>query len=86
MRMSKKRRTTLPEVDLHGLTLDEALAEVERELNHTFIQEGLERRLRFVTGCGAVLRSEVQKHLFSHPLVKELILSGSSVEVTLEDS
>ncbi len=73
------------EIDLHGLPLDEALAEVESELNHAFIQEGVDRRLRFITGWGAVLRPEVQKYLIGHPLVKEVNVDGPSISVDLEE-
>ena len=75
----------IPEIDLHGLTLEEALTEVERELNHSFIQERSNRELRFITGWGAVLRPQVQSYLTGHPLVKELGLSGPSITVLLED-
>lgn len=74
-----------PEIDLHGLTLDEALAEVERELNHTFLQETENRCLRFITGRGTVLHPGVQKYLHQHPLVKGYSVDGYSVEVLLED-
>jgi DNA-nicking Smr family endonuclease len=76
---------SIPEIDLHGLTREEALAEVDRELNHTFIQETLDRRLRFITGWGEVVRPAVQQYLSEHVLVKELRLSGASIEITLED-
>ena len=75
----------IPEIDLHGMTLDEALSEVERELNHSFIQERSSRELRFITGWGAVLRPQIQSYLTDHPLVKELGLNGPSITVLLED-
>ena len=74
-----------PEIDLHGLTLDEALSEVESELNHMFIQEDTNRRLRFITGWGSVLRPEVHKYLLDHPLVKDLSIDGPSISVDLEE-
>ena len=83
--MSKRRRATAPEIDLHGLTLDEAIAEVERELNHTFLQEEASRELRFITGWGDVLRPEVQNYLTGHPLVRELNYAGPSITVLLEE-
>jgi DNA-nicking Smr family endonuclease len=75
----------IPELDLHGMTLDEALTEVDRELNHTFIQETDMRELRFITGWGNVLRPNVKVFLESHPLVKELREDGSSLKVVLEE-
>lgn len=74
-----------PEVDLHGLALDEALAKVDRELNHAFIQETEDRRLRFITGWGGVLRPGVQSFLLTHPLVKEISVDGPSLRIILED-
>jgi len=72
-------------IDLHGLTLDEALGEVDRELNHNFIQEIDDRRIEFVTGWGNVLRPGVQQYLTEHPLVKELRTDGASLRILLED-
>ncbi len=84
--MSKKRRRALvPEIDLHGLPLDEAIAEVERELNHSFIQEEVARRLKFITGWGDILRPQIQDYLVDHPLVKEVNLDGPSIQIELED-
>ena len=86
-RMSKRRtrRALVPEVDLHGLPLDEAIAEVERELNHSFIQEEVARSLKFITGWGNVLRPRIQNYLVDHPLVKEVSLDGPSIQIELED-
>ena len=75
----------IPEVDLHGLTAEEALTEVDRELNHTFIQETEDRRLRFITGWGDVLRPKVQAFLTEHPLVREIRVDGPSLWILLED-
>ena len=75
----------IPEVDLHGMTRDEALTEVDRELNHAFIQETVDRRLRFITGRGDVIRPEVRKFLVNHPLVREINVDGPSLRVILED-
>ena len=72
-------------IDLHGLTRDEALAEVDRELNHAFIQETEDRRLRFITGWGGVIRPAVQSFLVRHPLVREISVDGPSIRVVLED-
>jgi DNA-nicking Smr family endonuclease len=75
----------VPEVDLHGLDLEEALAEVERELNHTFVQELEDRRLCFITGWGPVLRPQIQNYLCQHPLVREIRAEGPSLQIILED-
>lgn len=72
-------------IDLHGLTLDEALTEVDRELNHAFIQDTDDRRMDFVTGWGSVLRPKVQQYLVEHPLVKEIRADGASLRILLED-
>ena len=77
--------TKAPEIDLHGLFLEEALAEVERELNHAFVQEITDRRIRFITGRGPVLHPQVQKYLLAHPLVKAFSVDGYSISVFLED-
>jgi DNA-nicking Smr family endonuclease len=75
----------IPETDLHGLTLDEALNEVEREINHLFIQETEDRRMRFVVGWGYVLRERIEEYLIVHPLVKEIRTDGASLRIVLED-
>jgi DNA-nicking Smr family endonuclease len=72
-------------VDLHGLTLDEALSECDREVNHNFIQGIEDRRIEFVTGWGNVLRPGVREYLTEHPLVKELRTDGASLRILLED-
>ena len=72
-------------IDLHGLILEEALSEVERQLNHHFIQEAEDRRLEFVTGWGGVLQPGVREYLTEHPLVKELRTDGVSLRILLED-
>ena len=72
-------------VDLHGLTEEEALAEVDRELNHAFIQETEDRHLAFVTGRGSVLHNAVQEYLQNHPLVKYIKVGASNTSVTLEE-
>ena len=64
---------------------DEALAEVDRELNHAFIQETEDRRLQFVTGWGGVLRPAVRAFLVGHPLVREIRVEGPSLKIILED-
>ena len=75
----------IPEIDLHGLDRDEALVEVDREINHAFIQETNERCLLFITGWGGVLRPIVQSFLAEHPLVKRISVDGPSLRIELED-
>ena len=75
----------IPDIDLHGLSRDEALMEVDREINHAFIQETNERCLRFITGWGGVLRPAIQSFLAEHPLVKDLRVDGPSLRIELED-
>ena len=75
-----------PELDLHGLTLDEAFAEVDRELNHLFCQETENRRIRVITGWGSIIRPQIQQFLNEHPLIKEIKIDGAAVEVNLEDA
>ncbi len=74
-----------PEIDLHGMTKDEALAEVDREVNHTFVKETDDRRLCFVTGWGGVLRPAIQTYLADHPLVRDIRVDGPSLRIILED-
>ena len=74
-----------PAIDLHGMTKDEALTEVDRELNHAFIQETDDRRLQFITGWGGVLRPAVQTFLTDHPLVREIRIDGPILKIILED-
>jgi len=57
------------ELDLHSLTVDEAIPKLDRFLNVAF-QAGL-YRVRIVHGKGTgVLRQEVRRYLSGHPLVK----------------
>ena len=75
----------IPKVDLHGMQVEEALAEVDRELNHAFIQEEVDRRIRFITGHGSRLRPKILEFVHDHPLVRNVSLEGGSVRVELED-
>ncbi len=74
-----------PEIDLHGLTVDEALSKVESELNHAFIQKDGSRRLKFITGWGSRLRPEVRNYLLDHALVRELSMYGPMIIIDLEE-
>lgn len=57
------------ELDLHRLTVDEALPKIDNFLNDTYCA-GL-HYVRIVHGKGSgVLRQEVSRYLASHPLVK----------------
>lgn len=78
-------KSSPPEIDLHGMTLVDAFAEADRELNHLFIQDITDRRIRFITGWGDVLRPMVQEYLKEHPLVKELRVEGPVIQIVLED-
>jgi len=79
------RRALKNTVDLHGLAFDEALSDVEAELNHTFCQEQGDRRIDFITGWGAVLRPRLIKYFTDHELVKEIEILGPILRVHLED-
>jgi len=57
-------------VNLLGLTVDEALEMLERELNRGFLEEVSEVHLIHGHGSGR-LREAIQNHLKNHPLVKE---------------
>ncbi len=58
-----------PELDLHRLTVDEALPKIDEFLNDTYCA-GLHYVL-IVHGKGSgVLRQEVSRYLATHPLVK----------------
>ena len=57
------------ELDLHGLTVDEALPKLD-EFLHAAYQAGL-YRVRVVHGKGTgILRREVGRYLANHPLVR----------------
>jgi len=57
------------ELDLHRLTVDEAIPKIEEFLNDTYCA-GL-HYVRIVHGKGSgVLRQEVGRYLSTHPLVK----------------
>ena len=57
------------ELDLHRLTVNEALTRLDQFLNTAF-QTGL-YRVRIVHGKGTgILRQEVRRYLSRHPLVK----------------
>ena len=67
-------RSTGEEVDLHRLTVAEALPKLDQFLNTAF-QAGL-YRVWVVHGKGTgVLRREVGRYLSSHPLVKSYSLA-----------
>ena len=78
------------ELDLHGLTVDEALPRLETFVYSAFMA-GL-RRVWVVHGKGTgVLRSEVRRYLSGYPLVKSYCTADSShggigaTEVELSD-
>ena len=61
--------TTGIELDLHSLTVDEAIPKIDQFLHDAF-RAGL-YRVRIIHGKGSgVLRQEVGRYLSGHPLVK----------------
>lgn len=62
-------KRTSDEIDLHGLTIDEALPLVDKFLYQSF-KAGL-YRVWVIHGKGTgTLRSEVRRYLSGHPLVR----------------
>ncbi len=60
----------MDELDLHGLTVDEALLALDKYLNDVFVAD-LTRVVRVVHGKGTgTLRETVRRQLSGHPLVK----------------
>ena len=67
-------RSSISEIDLHNLTVDDALYQLERYLNKS-VREGLDV-VWVIRGKGeGVLRSEVHRHLTGHKLVGEFRLA-----------
>ena len=57
------------ELDLHRMTVDEAIPKIDEFLNYTY-RSGL-YRVRIIHGKGSgVLKQEVSRYLSRHPLVK----------------
>lgn len=74
-----------PEIDLRGLTIDEALPAVDKYLDDAFLSSLNQIRIIHGKGTGA-LREAVQAQLRSHPHVKSFRLAdpnqgGSGVTV-----
>ena len=70
---SKAARQIKTELDLRGMTADEAIMEVDRFID-SCVMSGLET-VRIIHGKGTgVLRSAVQKHLKNHRNVKSFRL------------
>ena len=64
-----------PELDLHAMTVDEAIPLVQEYLNDTFMA-GL-KEVRIVHGKGTgILRQAVMRELKKHPLVKSFRSGG----------
>jgi DNA mismatch repair protein MutS2 len=62
-------KDTPDELDLHGLTVDEAMPIVDKFL-HKSLKAGL-RRIWIIHGRGTgVLRKAVRQHLTNHPFVR----------------
>ncbi len=63
------------EINLHGLTVDEAIFNLDRYLNDAFVA-GL-FRVRVIHGKGTgTLRQIVSEQLVKHPLVRSYRLAG----------
>lgn len=78
-------QSTVPTiVDLHGYSLESAKREIDREINHTFIQETEDRRIDFITGWGTILHARLREYIQEHPLVKEIEVRGPAIRVHLE--
>ena len=59
----------IEEIDLHGLTIDEAIPKLDKFV-HTAFQAGY-YRVWVIHGKGSgILRQEVGRYLSNHPLVK----------------
>ena len=62
-------KKTIDEIDLHGLTVDEAIPSVDRFLHQSY--KARLRRVWVIHGRGTgVLRSAVRQYLTKHPLVR----------------
>jgi len=67
----------LYEIDLHGLTVDEALFKVDQYLYDTY-QMGL-REISIVHGKGTgTLRSAIRNYIGTHPLVRSYRRGGDN--------
>ena len=64
-----------PELDLHALTVDEAMPLLEKYLNNAFMAGCTKVRIIHGKGTGK-LRHAVNKELKKHPLVKSFRLGG----------
>lgn len=70
-------KDTTDELDLHGLTVDEAIPVVDRFLYKSF-QTGL-RRVWVIHGKGSgILRQAVRRHLSNHTLVRSCSTADGS--------
>lgn len=93
MYSNERRPTTNPpsgEIDLHGLTVDEALPKLDSFLHSAFRAGYYEVRIVHGKGSG-ILRREVDRYLSSHPLVRSHRLADryhggdGATEVRLSD-
>jgi len=64
-----------PELDLHSLTVDEALPMIDQFLYEAYVARAHSARIVHGKGTGA-LRSAVRKYLPTHHLVKSFRLAG----------
>jgi DNA mismatch repair protein MutS2 len=66
---------TGPELDLHRLTVDDALPKIDQFLYESYVDRVLSVRIVHGKGTGA-LRSAVRNYLPTHHLVKSFRLAG----------
>ncbi len=59
------------EIDLHRLTVDEALPELDHYLNRAFVAGLHTVRINHGKGTGIIRRAAI-KHMINHPLVRSL--------------
>lgn len=78
----RKARTLSDEIDLHGLTVEEALERVQQALNAALLADLGE--LRFIHGrSGGRLRAALHRHLREIPSVKRFRLDPQNEGVTI---
>ncbi len=81
-RPKRERRTPFDEIDLHGLTVEEALERVQEALNAALLGDLSE--LRFIHGrSGGRIRAALHRHLRETPSVKRFRLDPRNEGVTI---
>ena len=75
-------RTLSAEIDLHGLTVDEALERAQQALNEALLGDLAE--LRFIHGrSGGRIRAALHRHLRETPSVRNVRLDPRNEGVTI---